>query len=163
MKIPLLTILLLIGLCLAFACKRSEQSRTEPTSETDKWTRKGNFTDHTGNYTEERMIYGETVNTDELHNVGCRDVKCDKCLANWCFRKRELIVKTPPHTGGRWVFAAPAELDCARNNAGSCEWNGPWGDKFFITLNNPTEIRADVYTSSHSIGLRIRALARYYP
>lgn len=117
-----------------------------------------------GGYTEEREICGATMNTPELHNVtddmtgrGCHRLGDGR----WCFQATDLAVTTP---NSRWVFAGSPRVECARDNQGSCGWNALGApDRFSVTLKNPTEIRARVLTNSRSIGVRICALARYYP
>jgi hypothetical protein len=120
-------------------------------------------TDARGNFTEEAMIWGDTRDTPELHNVrfqagnGCHRVADGK----WCFKQTDLTVTTPNQ---RWVFVAPPVVQCVRDDRGSAEWNvlgAP--DRFFVDLQNPTEIRAHILTNSRSIGVRIGARARYYP
>jgi hypothetical protein len=125
--------------------------------------KKVNGQDSLGAYTEEAMIWGDTRDTPELHNVkyadgqGCFRVGDGK----WCFKRTDLTVQTP---NPRWVFVGPPVVQCVRDNQGSAAWNvlgAP--DRFFIDLQNPTDIRVHILTNSRSIGVRIGALARYYP
>lgn len=118
------------------------------------------------NHTEERPIYGESRDTPNLHNVvydpankGCVKLSDGK----WCFKKTELVVRTP---GDSWVFHGLPWVECTRDNQGSWQWNAiprEPSEKFVITLNNPNEIRAYVLTNSHSVGVRLVCMARFYP
>jgi hypothetical protein len=117
-------------------------------------------TDFAGAYSEEREICGNTIKTPELHDVRCPGSGCD-CRQGWCFRPTELTVSVP---SDKWVFIGPPRIDCAQNNQGSCQWNRLGAsDLTTITMNNPNEIRARILTNSRSIGVRVCAMARYYP
>jgi len=119
--------------------------------------------DWKGEYAEEKVICSETAFTPELHNVvfysggKCRKVGDGK----WCFEPTSLSVRTP---NSRWVFSSGAWLRCAQDNRGSCGWNSIGRhDRFSISLDNPTLIRATAWTNSRSIGLQLCARARFYP
>ncbi len=119
--------------------------------------------DSGGNYTQEAMIWGEHRDTPELHNMqfaegqGCHRVGDGK----WCFKRTDLTVSTP---NPRWVFVDSPVLECVRDNQGSAAWNQLGApDRFFVDLQNPTEIRVHILTNSRSIGVRVGARARYYP
>lgn len=121
--------------------------------------------DSRGTYTEEREICGDIVMTPPLHNVICSDYgdQTCRCIDKWCFKPNNLIVKTP---NARWVFVGTPRVNCAisPNNTRSCTWNALGKlDRFSVTLNNPTEIRATAWTSSKTIGINLCAMARYYP
>ena len=122
-------------------------------------------TDERGVYVEEAVIWGSVRDTPELHNVRCGDRGDCECIADrkWCFLPTQLTVATP---NARWVFIpeAPVQIECVRDNQGSCAWNALGAsDRFFVTLRNPTEIHARALTNSRSIGIRIGCRARYYP
>jgi hypothetical protein len=121
--------------------------------------------DERGMYTEEAIIWGPSRNTPELHNVRCGAHANCRCIADgkWCFLPTELTVVTPNQ---RWVFVptAAVQIQCTRDNDGSCAWNNLGApDRFFVTIRNPTNITATALTNSRSIGIRIGCLARYYP
>jgi hypothetical protein len=122
------------------------------------------YIDDHGKYTKERMIWGEATYTPELHNTlfSAYDSECHRVGdGKWCFKRTELIVSTP---NARWVFAGSPQLECVTDNQGSCGWNRlGLLDRYFVVHQNPTEIKAYVLTNSRSIGVRIGALARYYP
>jgi hypothetical protein len=120
--------------------------------------------DSLGEYTEERLIHGESVTTPELHEARCNenDPACH-CIADgkWCFKASSLRVAAP---NSKWVFVGQPTLECTRDNDGSAAWNALGApDRYFVTFNNPNEIRATILTSSRSIAVRLNCLARFYP
>lgn len=169
------TLIMVFYAAVAFGCSGGQQTTPATVQDTGRAAavaeeellipkRSGGGADYKGDYTEERLVCGETVNTPELHMVRCADggPGC-QCIADgrWCFRPNQLTMKTENE---RWVFSSNAAIQCARNNDRACEWNALGApDRFTVTLNNPTEIRATALTSSRSIGIRLCAYARYYP
>ena len=110
---------------------------------------------------QESEICGPTVDTKEHNNEHCNSACQCPGDGKWCFTPSNLEVTTP---NPKWVFTGKPRVDCARNNQGSCEWNSLGApDRFKITLNNPTDIMATVLTDSRSIGIRLCAVARFYP
>ena len=116
--------------------------------------------------TEERLIYGPSFSTPELNNTLCGS-NCE-CISDgkWCFRPTELYVSTPnPH----WIFIGRPYIEVYEDNQGSAAWNcmdrkeNIPSDRFRITLDNPTEKKARILSSSRSFKVRLVCLARYYP
>lgn len=147
--------LLVVGLLFVFAASAFGQVGYKPVPQ------KGKKKDYRGFYTQEREICGPTVTTPELHEATC-STGCE-CIADgkWCFKPSDLVDTTPNQL---WAFSGPAYVKCVTNNDGSCQWNALGkADRFSVSLNNPTEIKAKALTSSRSIGIALCAPARFYP
>lgn len=120
--------------------------------------------DSSGQYTEERVIYGSLSTTPELHDkrYDGADASCHKVGdGKWCFKSTMLSIDTP---NNKWVFVGTPTVECVRNNDDSCGWNmlgSP--DRTFIRVNNPHHIEVEVLTNSRSIDVRLACNARYYP
>lgn len=115
---------------------------------------------------DQRLIQGETYDTPELHNVsggvGCILLGDRRS----CFKRTRVDVLVP---NDRWVFIGIPYIEVVQDNQGSAAWNmldrglnNPT-DRFFITLNNPNEKRADVLSGSRRFKIRLVCLAKFRP
>ncbi len=170
MKSTLILVFLIVCACWLSGCNPQPSPTASaspspcPSPPQPAGARPASGEDYKGQFTEEKEICGAVEKTPELHNATCRSSGpgCE-CIADgkWCFKRTHLSVSTP---NSKWVFSGSPRVDCAQDNDGSCGWNALGApDRFFVTQNNPTEIKADVLTSSRSIGVRVCAQARYYP
>jgi len=132
--------------------------------------------DANGTYTDEAIICGDDAFTPNLPNVKCGGGRqCDRCGDepghHWCYNPTQLRVVTPNE---KWVFVSgfSAYTECSTRNSRTamegCTWNrfdrNPTPtDHFRIDLNNPTEIRATIWSNSWNFYVHLCSEARFYP
>lgn len=118
--------------------------------------------DSNGVWEEERIIYGASYATPELHNVVSDSPGCIRLGdGKWCFKPTILDVYVP---NSKWVFVGTPFIDLVKDDRGSAAWNvlgAP--DRFKIILSNPDAIKAEILTGSRSIVVRLACRARHYP
>jgi len=118
------------------------------------------MSDCLGEYSEQRVIYGPTVATPELHNKP-GDNPDGVGGGRWRMKETELSVEAPD---SKWAFAGVPYVDLVQDDRGSAAWNRLGAsDMFRITLSSPNAIKAKIATGSRSIQVRLACLARFYP